>query len=356
MKVAVDARMLKMSGIGTYIKNLMKNDCYQIALGNKEDIKELNKIDENNIIEFDSKIYGIKEQLKFPYKELKKMKPDILHVPHYNVPIFYRGKMVVTIHDLTHLKLKQFLPNKFAYLYAKFMMWVAIKKSSVVLTVSENSKQDILQYFKVNPDKIKVIYNGVGEEFRKKSKEKIDYLYEKYNIPRNKKILMYAGNLKPHKNIEKLLEAFSLLEDKENYVLLIVGKAFENYTVLDEKEKQLGIKDFIINTGSLTQEQIIDVYNLADLFIFPSLYEGFGLPIIEALACGTKVISSNTSSLPEVGGDVIEYFDPNNAREICEKIKASEHIEFNEEKVEKWLKNFDWKKISEEVKSNFNEK
>lgn len=356
MKVAVDARMLKMSGIGTYIKNLMKNDCYQIALGNKEDIKELNKIDENNIIEFDSKIYGIKEQLKFPYKELKKMKPDILHVPHYNVPIFYRGKMVVTIHDLTHLKLKQFLPNKFAYLYAKFMMWVAIKKSSVVLTVSENSKQDILQYFKVNPDKIKVIYNGVGEEFRKKSKEEIDYLYEKYNIPRNKKILMYAGNLKPHKNIEKLLEAFSLLEDKENYVLLIVGKAFENYTVLDEKEKQLGIKDFIINTGSLTQEQIIDVYNLADLFIFPSLYEGFGLPIIEALACGTKVISSNTSSLPEVGGDVIEYFDPNNAREICEKIKASEHIEFNEEKVEKWLKNFDWKKISEEVKSNFNEK
>ena len=356
MKVAVDARMLKMSGIGTYIKNLMKNDCYQIALGNKEDIKELNKIDENNIIEFDSKIYGIKEQLKFPYKELKKMKPDILHVPHYNVPIFYRGKMVVTIHDLTHLKLKQFLPNKFAYLYAKFMMWVAIKKSSVVLTVSENSKQDILQYFKVNPDKIKVIYNGVGEEFRKKSKEEIDYLYEKYNIPRNKKILMYAGNLKPHKNIEKLLAAFSLLEDKENYVLLIVGKAFENYTVLDEKEKQLGIKDFIINTGSLTQEQIIDVYNLADLFIFPSLYEGFGLPIIEALACGTKVISSNTSSLPEVGGDVIEYFDPNNAREICEKIKASEHIEFNEEKVEKWLKNFDWKKISEEVKSNFNEK
>lgn len=356
MKVAVDARMLKMSGIGTYIKNLMKNDCYQIALGNKEDIKELNKIDENNIIEFDSKIYGIKEQLKFPYKELKKMKPDILHVPHYNVPIFYRGKMVVTIHDLTHLKLKQFLPNKFAYLYAKFMMWVAIKKSSVVLTVSENSKQDILQYFKVNPDKIKVIYNGVGEEFRKKSKDEIDYLYEKYNIPRNKKILMYAGNLKPHKNIEKLLEAFSLLEDKENYVLLIVGKAFENYTVLDEKEKQLGIKDFIINTGSLTQEQIIDVYNLADLFIFPSLYEGFGLPIIEALACGTKVISSNTSSLPEVGGDVIEYFDPNNAREICEKIKASEHIEFNEEKVEKWLKNFDWKKISEEVKSNFNEK
>ncbi len=356
MKVAVDARMLKMSGIGTYIKNLMKNDCYQIALGNKADIKELNKIDENNIIEFDSKIYGIKEQLKFPYKELKKMKPDILHVPHYNVPIFYRGKMIVTIHDLTHLKLKQFLPNKFAYLYAKFMMWIAIKKSSVVLTVSANSKQDILQYFKVNPDKIKVIYNGVGEEFRKKNKDEIDYLYEKYAIPRNKKILMYAGNLKPHKNIEKLLEAFSLLEDKENYVLLIVGKAFENYTILDEKEKQLGIKDYIINTGSLTQEQIIDVYNLADLFIFPSLYEGFGLPIIEALACGTKVISSNTSSLPEVGGDVIEYFDPNNAKEICEKIKSSEQKEFDEEKVEKWLKKFEWKKISEEVKESFNEK
>ena len=157
MKIAVDARMLNMSGIGTYIQNLMKNECYNIALGNKDDINKISK--EIEIIDFDSKIYGIKEQLKFPYKELKKLKPDVLHIPHYNVPIFYRGKMVVTIHDVTHLILPEFLPNKFAKFYAKFMMWIAIKKSKKVLTVSENTKNDLIRIFKVKPEKIQVIEN-----------------------------------------------------------------------------------------------------------------------------------------------------------------------------------------------------
>ena len=201
MKIAVDARMISMSGIGTYIQNLMKYGCYDIALGNKEDISKFsNKV---QTIKFDSPIYGIKEQLKFPYKKLKKMKPDLLHVPHYNVPIFYKGKMIVTIHDLTHLIYPEFLPNKFAYYYAKFMIWIALKKACKIITVSENTKKDILERFKVNPDKIEVIYNAVGKEFIKKDKKNITYLYKKFDIPKDKKILMYVGNLKPHKNLER---------------------------------------------------------------------------------------------------------------------------------------------------------
>ena len=111
IKVAVDARMINSSGIGTCIQNWMKNSCYDIALGNKNEIKTIDK--NINIIEFDSKIYGLKEQLKFPYKELKKVKPDILHIPHYNIPLFYKGKMIVTIHDLTHLIYPEFLSNRF---------------------------------------------------------------------------------------------------------------------------------------------------------------------------------------------------------------------------------------------------
>lgn len=346
MKIAVDSRMLKMSGIGTYIQNLMRNDCYQIALGNKEDISEINKIDEDNIIEFESKIYGIKEQLKFPYKQLREMKPDILHVPHYNIPIFYRGKMVVTVHDLTHLIHKEFLPNKLAYYYAKFMIWLAIKKAKTVFTVSENTKKDILKYFKVHPDKIKVAPLAVGEEFIKKNIKDIEYLYEKFNIPRNKKILMYVGNLKPHKNLEKLIEAFSLIENKEDYRLLLVGKAFKSYNVLEDREKELKIDKYVINTGIVTQEELVDLYNLVDLFIFPSLYEGFGLPVLEALACGTKVICSNTSSIPEVGGEVVEYFDPYNVEEIKQKIDVALNKEFDSEKVNSWLENFSWKKTA----------
>lgn len=349
MKIAVDARMLKMSGIGTYIQNLMKNNCYQIALGNEEELKAMNKIDEENIIEFNSSIYGIKEQLKFPYKELRKMKPDLLHVPHYNVPIFYRGKMVVTIHDLTHMKLKEFLPNRFAYFYAKSMVWIAIKKSKMIFTDSENTKKDILHYFNVKPEKINVIYCGVGSEFAKKE-ETIKYLYEKFNIPTDKKILLYVGNLKPHKNLEGLLKAFSLFEDKEKYRLLLVGKAFEKYNVLEDKEKELNIKDYVIHTGIVTQTELVDLYNLADLFVFPSLYEGFGLPVLEALACGTKVACSNASSLPEIGGDLVEYFNPYDFEDMKNKIESALNKEFEKDKVDNWLKKFSWKKASEEYK------
>lgn len=341
MKVAVDARMIKMSGIGTYIQNLMKNGCYNIALGKKEEINEID--DKIETIEFNSPIYGIKEQLKFPYKKLRKEKPDVLHVPHYNVPIFYKGKMVVTIHDLTHLIHPEFLPNKFAYFYAKFMIWIALKKADKVITVSQNTKNDILKMFKVNPDKIEVIYNGVGEEFVKKDKESIKYLYNKFNIPRNKKIIMYVGNLKPHKNLERLLEAYSKINNKEETCLLLVGKAFEKYNVLEDKEKQLEIDKQVIHTGIVTQEELVDLYNFADLFVFPSLYEGFGLPVLEALACGTPVVCSNTSSMPEVGKSHVTYINPLDIDDIKNKIEKIDEYVIDEKSVKNQLAEFSWK-------------
>lgn len=340
MKVAVDARMINMSGIGTYIKNLIKNNCYDIALGRKEEIENVDK--KVNTIKFDSPIYGIKEQLKFPYKKLKKEKIDILHVPHYNVPIFYRGKMIVTIHDLTHLILPEFLPNKFAYIYAKFMLWIAIKKATKIITVSQNTKNDILKMFKVNEEKIEVIYNGVGEEFVKKNKDDIQYLYKRFNIPRQKKIIMYVGNLKPHKNLERLLEAYSRIEERENTCLLLVGKAFERYNILEDKEKKLKIEKQVIHTGIVTQNELVDLYNLVDLFVFPSLYEGFGLPVIEALSCGTKVICSNNSSIPEVGGKYVSYFNPYDINDL--KNKINEQLKNNKKTdCKEWIEKFDWK-------------
>lgn len=344
MKIAVDARMINMSGIGTYIQNLMKNGCYNIALGNENDIKSINNKVE--VINFDSPIYGIKEQLKFPYRKLRKQKPDVLHIPHYNIPIFYRGKMVTTIHDVTHLVLPEFLPNKFAKYYAKFMIWLAIKKSTKILTVSENTKKDLIRMFKVKSEKIEVILNGVGEEFVKKDKNSIKYLYNKFNIPKDKKILMYVGNLKPHKNLERLLEAYSKTSNMNETCLLLVGKAFEKYNVLEDKEKQLKIERNVIHTGIVLNEELVDLYNLADLFIFPSLYEGFGLPILEALRCGTPVICSNTSSMPEVGGDFVGYFDPYNIDDIAKKINDNLDKNLDYEKVKKYTKQFDWKKIS----------
>lgn len=319
-RVAIDARMIKMSGIGRYIQNFMNSGIYDIALGKKEELGQYGNSLE--VIDYDAKIYGIKEQLKFPYRKLKRLKPDILHVPHYNIPIFYRGRMFVTIHDLTHLVLPEILPNKLAYCYAWVMLWLAAHKSEKIFTVSENTKNDIIKYYKINPDKIVVTYSGVDlSSFVKKQKAEYEYLYEKYSVPKDKKVLMYVGNLKPHKNLKRLLEAFKDIDEAEGSVLVLVGKAFENYDII-AVEEQYGIKNRVIHTGMINNEELVDFYNLADLFVFPSLYEGFGVPPLEAMACGTPVVCSNNSSLPEVVGDAALTFDPLNVKEIINAINV----------------------------------
>ena len=313
MKIAIDARMIQMSGIGTYIKALMGHGIYDIALGDGNDIL---KYDANvKVINYSDKIYGAGEQLHFPFKELRKSGADLLHVPHYNVPVFYRGKLAVTVHDLTHLVLPQFLPNKAAYLYAKFLIGYAVRKAEVVFTVSENSKRDILRFYNIPEDKIAVVYNAVDSRFVHRDREDVSYLFDKYNIPRDKKVIMYVGNLKPHKNLPRLLEAYSKMNGREDTCLVLVGKAFDSED-LTPQIKALGIEDSVIKTGIIVDNELVDFYNLADLFVFPSLYEGSGIPPLEAMACGTPVVCSNNSSLPEVVGDAAYMFDPYDEKQI----------------------------------------
>ncbi len=313
MKIAIDARMIQMSGIGTYIKALMGHGIYDIALG---DVNDILKYDANvKVINYSDKIYGAGEQLHFPFKELRKSGADLLHVPHYNVPVFYRGKLAVTVHDLTHLVLPQFLPNKAAYLYAKFLIGYAVRKAEVVFTVSENSKRDILRFYNIPEDKIAVVYNAVDSRFVHRDREDVSYLFDKYNIPRDKKVIMYVGNLKPHKNLPRLLEAYSKMNGREDTCLVLVGKAFDSED-LTPQIKALGIEDSVIKTGIIVDNELVDFYNLADLFVFPSLYEGFGIPPLEAMACGTPVVCSNNSSLPEVVGDAAYMFDPYDEKQI----------------------------------------
>lgn len=340
-KVGIDARMIEMSGIGTYIQHLIDSDIYEIALGDKKLIGKYNS--QLKMINYDAPIYGIKEQFAFPYREVKKSKIDLMHFPHYNIPLFYRGKFIVTIHDLTHLILPEFLPNKFAYYYAKFMIGHAAKKAEHVFTVSENTKKDIVKMFKVNPEKITVTYNGVDKDFRIKKKEEIEYLYEKFQIPKNKKIIMYVGNLKPHKNLERLLEAFALLKNRNDKILLLVGKAFKSVD-LQKREEELKIEANVIHTGLVTKDELVDFYNLADLFVFPSLYEGFGIPPLEAMACGTPVICADNSSLPEVVGDVAMKFNAKDIKQMAELIEKQMY-EKKKQKTDlliKHVKKFNW--------------
>ncbi|MDR1759206.1 MAG: glycosyltransferase family 4 protein [Fibrobacter sp.] len=331
LKIALDARMINKSGIGTYIKHII-NSGYQVILGNPSD---------GATIPFFAKNYSIKEQLFFPYKKLRREKIDVLHVPHLNIPVFYKGKLVITIHDLTHLKYPQFLPSKFHYFYFRFMIGLACKKASKILTVSENTKKDIIEFFNVKPDKISVTPLAAGKEFVHKNKSEVCYLQKKYRIPGAKKIILYVGNLLPHKNLNALLKAFDLLKNKDECCLVLVGKIFENRLKLNIEEQS------VICTGSVSQEELVDFYNLSDLFVFPSLYEGFGLPVLESLACGTPVACSNTSSLPEVGGNFAFYFDPENELDIANKIEAALNTKTNSLELCEYSRKFSWKKTAQ---------
>ncbi|MDR3000635.1 MAG: glycosyltransferase family 4 protein [Fibromonadaceae bacterium] len=347
-RIALDSRMLSWNGAGTYLRNLLKHINYNAILGDPALVLK------PGLIPFTAPIYGIKEQISFPYRVLRKTKPNILHVPHCNIPLFYCGKIIVTICDLTHLVYPNFLPHKkynriskIIYMYLYFMNWLACKKAKHIITISQNTKKDLINFFKIKPDKISVTLLGVDEEFIIKEKPSVEYLREKYSIP-GKKILLYVGNLAPHKNVEKILSAFAKLENKDNCCIVLVGKAFDQFSG-NQKAKELDIEKSVIQTGYVSQDELIDFYNLADLFVFPSIYEGFGLPVLEAFACGTSVACSGTASLPEVGGELAFYFDPFDENDIAKQIDKALSSKQEPQKLRDYALQFSWKKTAEQT-------
>jgi len=349
IKAAIDSRMITWTGVGAYLRNLLKFIDYSVILGDPA------LISKPNVIPYTAPIYGIKEQLAFPYRILQKTKPDILHVPHSNIPWFYRGKIAVTIHDLTHLIYPKFLPHKkytriskLVHFYFYFLNWFACKRACHIIAISKNTKKDIMNFFKVKPEKISVVHSGVCEEFIIKEKFEVEYLREKYSIPLNKKVLLYVGNLTPHKNVEMLISAFAKMQNRDDCCLVLAGKAFDIFSG-NQKAKELGIEKSVIQTGFISQEELIDLYNLANLFVFPSIYEGFGLPVLESLACGTPVACSKTSSLPEVGGEFAFYFDPLDENDIAMQIDKALHSQQDPKELRKYALQFSWKKTAEKT-------
>lgn len=349
--IAIDARMIEMSGIGTYIQHLMGQGIYDYAFGREELIRKYDK--DVKIIPYDAPIYSPKEQLTFPNKEARNAGIQLVHFPHYNVPVSYHGEFVVTVHDLTHILMPEFLGNRMKYYYARFLMRRALKKAEHIFTVSKNSKKDICRLYDIDAKKISITYDAVDMEFMKKDQEEVDYLYEKYDIPRGKTLLLYVGNLKPHKNLGRLLEALSILEDKDDYCLILAGKAFTSLE-LKTQEATLGVDNLVIHTGLVSKNELIDFYNLADLFVFPSLYEGFGIPPLEAMACGTPVAAANNSSIPEVVGDAAILFDALSVESIADAISKIHQPEMIEELIKKGYERphlFKWGETVEAIKN-----
>ncbi|WP_350299564.1 glycosyltransferase family 4 protein [Peribacillus frigoritolerans] len=348
-KILVDARMIRSSGIGVYINNLLQiilgdNRNYQFSLlGAKEDLNHFSNFRNVSIIDCNVSIYSIKEQIEL----IKVISTgyDLVWSPHYNIPIFTSAntKLLVTIHDIFHLKHDINQNSISKKLYANFMFRSLSKKADKIICVSKFTKNELMKKVNVkSTSKIEVIYNGVDSEWFKQSRKK----REPY--------IIYVGNVKPHKNLTNLISAFKLVYNDIPHNLIIIGKkegfiTSDNFVI--ESAAELGNR--VVFTGYLEDNEMRQMVSDADFMVYPSIYEGFGLPPLEAMACGCPVIASEIASIPEVCGDNVEYINPFDIKDIANKLvflanNSQRKLELSNKGLAH-SRGFNWKQSSEDT-------
>ncbi len=284
-----------------------------------------------------------------------KKRPDFIFSPTHYIPRFSPVKRIVTIFDLAYLYYPEFFNKKDLWQLKNWTKF-SVLNAEHIITISQSSKRDIIKQYKIENKKITVAYPGYNQEIFKKVNDssKIDLIKEKYNIKDN--YVIYIGTLQPRKNITGLIESF---KDIENMQLVIVGKGEGDgrggwmYEDILRKPSDLGIADKVIFTGYVETENLPILISGATAFILPSLYEGFGIPILEAMACGIPVIASNISSLPEVVGKAGLLVDPKSIDQIEQAIRL---VSFDKKLRQDLIKNgsmqikrFSWKKMAQDV-------
>jgi glycosyltransferase involved in cell wall biosynthesis len=317
VRIGIDARKLHDFGIGTYIRNLLRqlarldHDTEFVLLCRSADVPELAALGSNfrPVVE-SAAHYSATEQLTIP-AALRREGVGLFHAPHYVLPPLVSCRSVVTIHDCIHLMFPQYLPNRLALGYARASIAMASRRAARVLTVSESSKHDILRFVGIPASKIDVIPNAFDERFSVEPREEqVVRVRERYQL--QDEFVLYAGNVKPHKNLERLIEAFRLVRDRglDHVKLVVIGDEISKYAALRRAVHRHQLHQHVRFLGYVSEETLAVMYRLAGVFVFPSLYEGFGLPPLEAMASGTPVVTSNVSSLPEVAGDAALLVDP----------------------------------------------
>lgn len=368
MKILIDAIGIskQTDGIGRYSLALLQA-LSQIDNKNKYTILVQNSLKQTHpvftlrskpnfsLIKMNIPSVGPKKQIGFPLiLKSKHIHCDLLHSLNSELPIFYNGKSVVTIHDLKYIKYPHFLRDlsKLKSKYLKYVIRKSCQKATRVIADSESTKKDIINLFRIPEKKIKVIY--LATDFRTFSfanKRSNKEILKQYSI--KKPYFLYIGVKRPHKNLEGLIESFVEFKqkyDKWDTKLVIAGKKYSNYKDYLIKAKQLNIDNEIFFLGFVPDENLKALYSEAEIFLLVSFYEGFGMPILEAMECGTSVITSNISSMSEVAGDAALLIDPYNPQEIAEKMN---NIVSNKdlrrkliEKGFKRVKEFSWKKTA----------
>ena len=368
MRIAIDATVLpeKLGGAGIYVLNLI-NALSRIDRENEYFIF----VEKRNIKKFDLAnnfhLLGVQdmprslrllwEQIAFPFL-LKRYKIGVLHSPRYTIPLLRFGwKSVVTFHDLLFLLFfkKHNILKRFFY---GWMLPISAKKAQRIIAVSLSTKKDIIKLLNISSERIEVINLGIDFSYHLIEKEKLEDFRRKEGIFGS--FILYVGTLKKRKNVLNIIKAYKKIREKgRKEKLIIVGNKSGEYQNIYKTVGELGLKKNIFFTGYVDEKFLPFYYNSASLFIYPSFYEGFGLPVLEAMAAGTPVITSNISSLPEVAGDAALLLNPYDVEEMARMMeKVLNNKELQEEMREKGLKRaklFSWERCARETLNLYEE-
>ena len=362
MRIFFDCRMLFMSGIGRYLQNILtyfpclQDDLRFTLAGEPGQIDGFLKKEPalrgttREIVNFSSPVYSPGEQV---YGSLLlcryAKKNDICHFPHYSVPWLVPENSVVTVHDLTHFRFPEYFGRAKVKL-AGIILRNAVKKVGKIIVISRSTANDLERMFPGINYKCRLIYQGVADFFRPRPENVVENFKKKRSLNR---YLLYVGNRKPHKNLGRLLQAYSSVERKiPDLQLVIAGKKFEprdEVTQFQEKNKLPGI----IEIEEAADEELLNLYCGAEALVLPSLYEGFGLSPLEAMACGTPTAVSKVASLPEVVGDAGFYFDPSDVRDMAQviyRVLTDQHLRQHlHEKGLARVRFFTWEKVARQT-------
>ncbi len=347
MRLIVDARMINASGIGIYLQNVLRRiitsnkDWTFIVLGKPSELASFPWLNtpQISVHPFLAPIYSLQEQWWWLFNRVK---GDVLWVPHYNIPLLYSGKLISTVHDLAHIVLDDYRTSFIKRVYASILFHAVRLRANTIIFVSNFTKKEFTTHIGIPACPTYVIHQGVDTAWRLSAPAQTHL----------QPYIVYVGNVKPHKNLRRLLAAFESIQSKIPHKLIIIGKKsgfITGDTTVEHDATKLGNR--VEFTGHISDDAMRALVTNADLLVMPSYYEGFGLPVIEAMAASCPVLTSSAASLPEVCGDAAAYFDPLNVEDMAGQLLVllldnAARNALREKGTQQALR-FDWNKTAE---------
>lgn len=356
-RIGIDVRKVRDFGIGTYLRNLVRaiaaidtENEYRLFVGERG-AEAFGPLPENfSFVEERAGVYSVREQFSLSWR-LWREDLDLYHATHYVLPVVVTSRVVVTIHDIIHLLYPEYLPSRLAFLYAQRMIRRSLTRADVVIAVSRNTRDDLRQYFDVAPERVEVVYNGVEDVFhRQLDRQDLERWLDRLDLERP--YLLFVGNPKPHKNLDNVMKAYARARELESFEapLVCVGSRPEADFKLRQRAGRLGISEDVKLLGHVAQEALPAIYQGATLFLYPTLYEGFGLPVVEAMASGVPVITSDGSALKEIAQGYAHLVNPLDvekmAQSIAHLLRDEEHRLSLAERGRKRARDFSWERAA----------